>query len=113
MSSDMLYKITFLNKGEVFEIHATEVWQSEMLGFIEVADLQLDEESALVIDPSEEKIRNEFKGVTRTYLPMSSILRIDEVVRKGQNKVTSMSSDNNNVTAFPSSAFTPPGGNKK
>ena len=112
MSSDTLYKITFLNKGEVFEIHAGEVWQSEMLGFIEVADLQLDDESALVIDPSEEKIRNEFKDVSRTYLPMNSVLRIDEMIRKGQNKVTAMSSENN-VTAFPSSGFIPPGGDQK
>lgn len=109
MSSETLYKITFLNKGEVFEIHAGEIWQSEMLGFVEVGELKLGDESALVIDPSDEKIKQEFKGVKRTYLPLSSILRIDEVEKQGANKVTTLSATSN-VTAFPSPIFTPPEG---
>ena len=37
------------------------------------------EKSQMVIDPSEDKLRTEFTGVQRSFVPMHSIIRIDEV----------------------------------
>ncbi len=37
----------------------------------------------MVVDPTEEKIKAEFNDVKRTYLPMHSVLRIDEVKKQG------------------------------
>ena len=47
----------------------------------------LRREAALVVDPSEEKIQTEFAGVKRTYLPLHSVIRIDEVRKSGVSKV--------------------------
>ena len=63
--------------------------------------------SSLVVDPSEERIQTEFEGVTRTYLPLHSIIRIDEVEKQGVSKV--ISAEGSNVTQFPMPMYTPPG----
>jgi len=42
----------------------------------------------VVVDPAEEKIKSEFEGVKRTYLPLHSILRIDQVRKQGVSKIT-------------------------
>jgi hypothetical protein len=63
--------------------------------------------SVVVVDPSEEKIRTEFEGVDKTYLPMHSILRIDEVDKQGTSKITA--ADGSNVTQFPVPMYSPPG----
>jgi hypothetical protein len=36
-------------------------------------------DSDILINPEDEKIRKEFKGIKRTFLPLSSIIRIDEI----------------------------------
>ncbi len=41
------------------------------------------ERSTVVVDPTEERIKAEFNEVKRTYLPMHSVLRIDEVKKQG------------------------------
>ena len=38
-----------------------------------------DQNSQIVVDPNEEKLKNEFKGVQRSYIPINCIMRIDEV----------------------------------
>ena len=62
---------------------ARQIFQSDMWGFIEVEEFVFGERSQLVVDPSEEKLKNEFKGVKRSYIPMHSIIRIDEVEKQG------------------------------
>ena len=42
----------------------------------------------MVLDPAEERIKSEFEGVKRTYLPLHSVLRIDEVRKQGVSKIT-------------------------
>ena len=78
-SKKKLYKITFSNQGKLYELYANEVSNSNLLGFIEIESLVFGEKTSLVVDPSEEKIKTEFEGVKRTYVPMHSVLRIDEV----------------------------------
>jgi hypothetical protein len=87
MQSKKTYKVIFYNHEEVFEIYATHVFPSEMYGFIEVEQILFGERSQLLVDPSEEKLKNEFNGVNRTFIPMSAIVRIDEVEQCGVPKV--------------------------
>lgn len=84
---ETLYRITFQNEGEVFVIHARQLYQSDMWGFIEFEEVVFGSQNSLVVDPGEEKLRNEFKGVKRTFIPMHSIVRIDEVEEAGSSKV--------------------------
>jgi hypothetical protein len=79
-----------------------------LFGFVEVEELIFGARSSVVVDPSEEKIKSEFEGVRKTYLPMHSIIRIDEVEKQGTSKITS--ADGSNVTQFPVPMYTPPGG---
>ena len=36
----------------------------------------------VVVDPTEEKLKSEFTGVKRSFIPMQAIIRIDEVEKK-------------------------------
>ena len=87
MQGKKTYKVVFYNQDEVFEIYASHVFPSEMYGFIEVEEILFGERSQLLVDPSEEKLKSEFAGVNRTFIPMNAIVRIDEVEQCGSPKV--------------------------
>jgi len=110
MATKNLYKITFSNQGKLYEIYAKSVSNSNLLGFIEIESLVFGEKTSLVVDPSEEKIKTEFEGVKRTYIPMHSVLRIDEVDKEGVSKVSK--ADGNNVTQLSNTVFVPDGKSK-
>ena len=110
MATKNLYKITFSNQGKLYEIYAKSVSNSNLLGFIEIESLVFGEKTSLVVDPSEEKIKTEFDGVKRTYIPMHSVLRIDEVDKEGVSKVSN--AEGNNVTQLSNTVFVPDGKSK-
>ncbi len=95
-----MYKVVFLNHNKVYELYANAVYQSEMYGFVEVEDFVFGEKNQVIVDPGVEKLRNEFNGVERTYIPMHHILRIDEVETEGTGKVREVSPDDK-VAMFP------------
>ena len=97
--SSHIYRIYFHNQGEVYEIYARAIYQSDLYGFVEVEDYIFGEKSQMVIDPGEEKLRSEFNGVRRTFLPMPAIIRIDEVEKEGKPKVSE--SKGSNIMQFP------------
>ncbi len=99
-----LYRVVFMSQGKVYEIYAREVGQGALFGFVEVEQLVFGERTTVVVDPSEEKIKSEFEHVTRTYLPMHSIIRIDEVDKQGASKISKVEG---NVTQFPMPIYTP------
>ncbi|MDJ0813895.1 MAG: DUF1820 family protein [Woeseiaceae bacterium] len=104
MSKQNLFRVVFMSQGQVYEIYAREVGHGAMFGFIEIEELVFGERSTLVVDPSEEKIKSEFENVKRTYLPMHSIIRIDEVDKHGAAKITKLEG---NVAQFPMPIYTP------
>jgi hypothetical protein len=108
MSAQPIYKIIFTNQGKVFEIYARHVAHGALFGFIEVEKLIFGARSSVVVDPSEERIQSEFAGVTRTYLPLHSVIRIDEVEKQGVGKVSDLKGGN--VMQFPMPVYAPPGG---
>ena len=87
MSEKNIYKVLFANQGQIYEIYAKSVYQSELYGFVVVEGFVFGEKSAIVIDPSEEKLRTEFEGVERSYIPMHEIIRIDQVKKRGTAKI--------------------------
>ncbi len=97
-----IYKVIFLNQNKVYELYAKAIYQSEMYGFVEVEEFVFGEVSQMIVDPGEEKLKNEFAGVTRSYIPMHSIIRIDEVEKEGVGKIVDASAGGgSNVSAFP------------
>jgi len=96
-----IYKVIFHNQGKIYEIYAQNVHQGAMFGFVELEKLVFGERSSVVVDPSEENLKSEFNDVVRTYIPLHSIVRIDEVRKQGTAKITPISEKSENVTHFP------------
>jgi hypothetical protein len=109
MSKKHLFRVVFMSQGQVYEIYAREVGHGAMFGFIEVEEMVFGERSSLVVDPTEERIKSEFEHVKRTYLPLHSIIRIDEVEKQGTSKISKLEG---NVTQFPMPLYTPGDGGK-
>jgi len=95
-----IYRIAFVNQGKVYQLHAETVRQGELYGFVEILNLLFDEHTSVVIDPAEEKLKAEFGGVARIMVPMHAVIRVDEVEKRGQNKILDIE-NNSNVTPFP------------
>lgn len=99
-----IYRVSFVNQGEVYEIYAKNVSQGGMFGFVEIDGLVFGERSKLLIDSSEERLKTEFAGVTRFYVPLHSVLRIDEVEKAGRGRITS---GDGKVASFPMPMMAP------
>lgn len=104
-----IYRVSFVNQGEVYEIYANNVSQGGLFGFVEIEGLVFGERSKLLIDSSEERLKTEFEGVTRFFVPLHSILRIDEVEKAGRGRI---SSGDGKVAPFPLPIMAP-GGSKR
>ena len=73
-----------------------------MFGFITIEDIVFGEKTKLVVDPTEENLKSEFNGVSRTYLPMHSIIRIDEVKKEGVARIRDLpKTGSDNITHIP------------
>ena len=96
-NSSEIYRISFLNKGKVYEVFVKQVYQSDLYGFIEIEEYVFNEKSQVVVDPGEEKLKAEFNGVRRSFIPMQAIIRIDEVDKSGVSKISNV----DNITPFP------------
>ena len=82
--SSPIYRVFFYQNDKLYEVYAKYLSEENLMGFIEIEELLFqDTKSGIVVDPSEEKLRAEFKGVKRSYIPMHAILRIDEVAKEG------------------------------
>lgn len=107
MTKKLLYRITFMNQGKIYEIYARSISHGELFGFIEVEDIVFGERSSVVVDPSEERIKSEFSGVQRTYIPLHAVIRVDQVEKQGVSKISDVTGDN--VAQFPMPMYTPGG----
>ncbi len=95
-----IYKVIFLNQGQVFEMYAKQIYQSDLWGFLGIEEFVFGERTQVVVDPSEEKLKAQFEGVLRSFVPMHAIVRIDEVERLGTPKI-SEAKGAGNVMPFP------------
>jgi hypothetical protein len=97
-SEERMYRVQFINQDQVYELYARHVYQSEMWGFIEVAEFVFGSRSELLVDPGEEKLKNQFGDVKRSFIPLQAIIRIDEVRHQGVPKI---SEARGSISAFP------------
>jgi len=105
MKDCKIFRISFYNRGAIYELYARSVQHSDLYAFVDVEGIIFGERSAIVIDPSEERLKTEFQGVRRTSIPLQSIIRIDEVEREGSNRIIEPDGKPGKVTPFPA----PPG----
>ncbi|WP_196160121.1 DUF1820 family protein [Reinekea sp. G2M2-21] len=95
-----VYRVKFVNQDKLYEVYCSQIYQSDMFGFLEIEELIFGERSQLLVDPGEERLQKEFSGVKRSYIPMHSIVRIDEVEKEGTPKISD-SKGRATVTSFP------------
>ncbi|HQQ64077.1 MAG TPA: DUF1820 family protein [Pseudomonadales bacterium] len=100
MAKQALYKVVFINQNQIYELYARQIFQSDLYGFIEVEDYVFGERSAMIVDPSEEKLKTEFADVKRSFIPLHAIVRIDEVEKEGPVRMIEVKGESN-VTRFP------------
>ena len=107
MAKKHTYRIVFHNQGKLYELYARHVSHGEMYGFIEVGDIIFGERTEVIVDPSEERLKSEFSGVKRTFVPIHAVVRIDEVEKEGHNKIHAVGEGGTNVAPFPVPMYTP------
>lgn len=101
MRTRNLYKVTFLHLGKCYELYARHVASSALCGFTEIGELEFGPAGAgLLVDPSEERLREEFADTRVLHLPMQSVVRIEEVERKGALAIRD-AGDGQKITPFP------------
>jgi len=105
MPSNHIFKVMFVNQGKVYEIYARKVSHGSLFGFVEIEELVFGERSSVVLDPTEERIKSEFAGVKRSFLPLQSVIRIDEVRKQGVSKILAL--EGGNVAQFPAPMLPP------
>jgi len=99
--NEPIYRVIFSQDGKTYELYARYISEETMVGFVEVEQLIFSKQETLV-DPAEEKLRQEFKDVERIYIPMHAIFRIDEVFKEGPARVKDEKTNSqSNVWHFP------------
>jgi len=53
MKEKKIYRISFYNQGNIYELHAHGIQQSSMYAFVEVEGIIFGERSSVVVDPAE------------------------------------------------------------
>jgi hypothetical protein len=109
MAKQCLYKVVFVNQNQVYELYVRQIYQSDLYGFIEIEEYIFGERSAMIVDPSEEKLKTEFTDVKRSFIPLHNIIRIDEVEKEGTVRMTDVKAGSN-IThlSFPPATPRPP-----
>ena len=102
MAANNIFRVCFYNQGNVYEVYASKVYQSDLHGFITIEELKFHERTSVVVDPGEEKLKTEFDQVKRFFVPMHSIVRIDEVEKQGIAKISEVGE---NIAHFPSHIY--------
>lgn len=78
-----MYKVTFHNQGKVYELFCEVVEGSPLsYGFMSLSKLSFVD-NAVVIDPTEERLREEFADVEVLHLPNHAVIRVEQVKQRG------------------------------
>lgn len=79
-----MFKVAFLNQAKVYELYCNKVSGSDLsYGFIELSGLVFEGDDSVVIDPTEERLREEFADVEVLHIPMHAVIRVEQVKKRG------------------------------
>ncbi|MDQ7007179.1 MAG: DUF1820 family protein [Acidobacteriota bacterium] len=107
MAGRKRYRVVFHNQGKVYEIFVKAVSSAEIFGFVALEGIVFGEKSQVVVDPSEESLKNEFRDVERCLVPLHAVIRIDEVSCEGVSRIVPGGKEGA-VAPFPAPIYTPP-----
>ncbi|MEI4220234.1 MAG: DUF1820 family protein [Candidatus Dasytiphilus stammeri] len=97
-SEQVVYRIQFMNNSKNYQLYVRELANSSLFGFIEIGDFVFTPASSVLVDPGAEKIKSEFTNVTRSYIPVQAVIRIDMVTENSSKRIPQRG---DNVTILP------------
>jgi hypothetical protein len=106
MAKKRVFRVSFRNDSEVYEVYCRKVGPSDLFGFVELEGFLFGERSRVVVDPSEEKLKLEFGGVERTLVPLHAVIRIDAVEKSGTGKIHPVGTGGK-VATLPTAIYSP------
>jgi hypothetical protein len=74
-----IYRVQFKTGNRSYSLLARSIGESEMFGFVEVADFIFEDRERLIISPEDDALRKEFAKVNFICIPHQYILRIDSL----------------------------------
>jgi len=94
-----LFKIIFVDEDKKIQtIHSSKLNPSSFLGLVEISDIVFLDKSEIIIAPDDGDLKNKFKNVERSYIPLNAIVRIDEVTIEKETPVIRLYSDDADET---------------
>ncbi len=78
--------VSYTRDEELYQVCAHTVAPSDLYGLIEIGDF-IFPKNKLVYNPGEERIKREFSGIKRTWIPYHTIVRIDEVAATRESEI--------------------------
>ncbi len=94
-----MYKVVFFNHGKVYELFAERVDSAHLYGFIVASGLQFAD-GGVVVDPVEERMKEEFRETEELLLPVQSVVRVEKVRKRGTSVIRDRTSGEK-VTPLP------------
>lgn len=92
-----LFKVIFMDEDKTIQtIHASKLNPSSFLGLVEISDIVFLDKSEIIISPDDGKLKAKFKNVERSFIPLNSIVRIDEVILEKETPVIRLHSESGN-----------------
>ncbi len=89
-----LFKMIFIDEDKKNTDHTCVTAQSVLFsGLVEISDIVFIDQSELIIAPDDGNLKVKFKNVERSYLPLNSIVRIDEVMIEKETPVIRLYSE--------------------
>lgn len=95
MIKNPTFRIILKCGAEITEIYANQIFQSELWGFLEIENFIAEINN----NNPDDKTKKEFSGVKRSYIPITSIVRIDEIEKLESRKKPIESGSN--IKPFP------------
>ena len=95
----LLYRIRFRTEDKILEVYCRNVTQGELFGFIEISGFAWGRKSEIIVDPTEQEVRNEFAGVKSAQIPMHAVVRVDQVEKGGTAKILPLDKTEENSTS--------------
>lgn len=77
---DYIYRVIFKQDDQRCQLYAQYICEESLMGFLEVESLIFSpDSSSLIVDVKQEELKQQYKGVKRTYIPMHTVIRVDEI----------------------------------
>lgn len=74
-----LCRIIIERNGKRTELYARIVQDAEIYGFVEVMDMEFESRTSALADPAMEAMAREMRHVSRSFIPLRDVVRIDEL----------------------------------